>query len=349
MRKVKKKPYFFRGIAYRRVGKSNLKLDAGEIEQIILRRHEAALSFDTLVCEGAQLADIDEEKVIAFLELSKKMRNSNYTFGNLMDSLLSLGLLKDQKITNSAVLFFGKEPQKFFPHCTVSCGIIKGNELISVKLIEGTLDKLIDGAFEFALNHMKKSFAISGTKRIEKYEYSPAAIREAITNSIIHRDHTIPSGTYLAFYEDRLEIRNPGVIPAGIKLTDLKKEGHPSIRRNNVLARLAYLAGYVEQWGSGTTKIVRLCREEGLKEPIFLEESDFFKLVLFNSSPSLSLRQKKAIEFLASGKVLSSSDYAKKFNLSDRYARKELSTLQDWGFIKNRREGKKIVYYIGTN
>jgi predicted HTH transcriptional regulator len=36
-----------------------------------------------------------------------------------------------------------------------------------------------------------------------------------------------------------------------------------------------YLAGYIERMGTGTGDIIRLCKEDGLKEPEFIQEVDF--------------------------------------------------------------------------
>lgn len=44
-----------------------------------------------------------------------------------------------------------------------------------------------------------------------------------------------------------------------------------------------YLKGYIERLGRGTVDIVRIARENGLKEPEF-EQDDTFKLTIYRPS-----------------------------------------------------------------
>lgn len=342
------KPYFCKGTAYKRVGRSNLKMDSQAIEDAIMQRRAVDLSFDSAYCEPARLEDIDTDKIREFLVLSNKMRKSQYALIDVRSTLASLGLMAGSRITNCAILLFGKNPQKFFPQSATRCGVLKGNDLIDLKLVEGAYVNMVEETFKFVISHIRKTISIEGARRIERYEYPEGAIREAIINAMTHRDFDNPSSVYVSLYEDRVEIKNPGLMPNGIKLADLKKEGHPSLPRNKILAKMAYLAGYIEQYGIGTTKITRLCRERGLKEPVFSEEMGFFKVTLYNQGPEISARQRRALEIIRRGKQISAREYARKFRITDRYARKELSELEGMGFVSKKREGKAVFYHTGT-
>lgn len=50
---------------------------------------------------------------------------------------------------------------------------------------------------------------------------------------------------------------------------------HTSLPVNPLLAYPVYLAGYVEQVGTGTTDIIDKCLEYGLKKPVFSQCADF--------------------------------------------------------------------------
>lgn len=56
--------------------------------------------------------------------------------------------------------------------------------------------------------------------------------------------------------------------------TKLNKE-HTSNPVNPVLANPVYLAGYIEQMGTGTTDIIDRCAESGLRKPEFHQDEDF--------------------------------------------------------------------------
>ena len=51
--------------------------------------------------------------------------------------------------------------------------------------------------------------------------------------------------------------------------------GHSSVPVNPILAVPAFLAGYIEHSGTGTTDIVNYCKRTGLREPEFIQDEDF--------------------------------------------------------------------------
>src|SRR3989338_9433806 len=69
----KEKPVLAFGRAFKRVGKSTLKVDKDEHERMVLEKKK--VYFDALVCEGATLDDIDGEKVQRFVKEAKRQRN----------------------------------------------------------------------------------------------------------------------------------------------------------------------------------------------------------------------------------------------------------------------------------
>ena len=70
------------------------------------------------------------------------------------------------------------------------------------------------------------------------------------------------------------EVWNPGKLPPGMTIAKLNKE-HISNPVNPVLANPVYLAGYIEQMGTGTTDIIDSCVENGLRKPEFHQDEDF--------------------------------------------------------------------------
>jgi ATP-dependent DNA helicase RecG len=91
---------------------------------------------------------------------------------------------------------------------------------------------------------------------------------------VAHRDYTSNGSVQVMLFKDRLEIWNPGTLPLGLSPEKLRQP-HRSIPANPLLAEPMYLAGYIERMGTGTGDIIRLCNEDGLKEPEFIQEEDF--------------------------------------------------------------------------
>jgi ATP-dependent DNA helicase RecG len=80
--------------------------------------------------------------------------------------------------------------------------------------------------------------------------------------------------------EDTLEVWSPGLLPEGVSIADIEREGHVSRPRNPALAQMFYFAGFIERWGVGTTLIQRACRLHDLPAPVFQENMGGFKVSL---------------------------------------------------------------------
>ena len=75
-----------------------------------------------------------------------------------------------------------------------------------------------------------------------------------------------------------LEVWNPGRLPQGITVVSLSQE-HRSIPVNPILARPVYLAGYIEQLGTGTTDLIKRCQDLGLRRPKFRQDENFLSIL----------------------------------------------------------------------
>ena len=102
-------------------------------------------------------------------------------------------------------------------------------------------------------------------ERTEKWEYFIEAVREAVTNAVCHRDYAESGNVVVKIYDDRLEVSNPGGLPAGMTVEDLKQP-HESKPRNKLVAD-AFLIKYIEQFGTGIRRILNDCQEAGVPEP----------------------------------------------------------------------------------
>ncbi|HNQ88002.1 MAG TPA: ATP-binding protein [Verrucomicrobiota bacterium] len=102
--------------------------------------------------------------------------------------------------------------------------------------------------------------------------YPSRATREAIANSLCHRDYIVPGGAVaVAMYDDHLESTNPGRFHFGLKADDLSRP-HASKPWNPLIASVFYRAGVIEQWGIGTLNILDWCQENGNPPPRWEEQ-----------------------------------------------------------------------------
>jgi ATP-dependent DNA helicase RecG len=315
--------------------------------------------FDNQICLRAVLQDISNEKVRGFLKKAKTERNLDIEINvSTKEALKKLDLLVDSQLSNTAVLFFAKNPQKFFLQSEVRCARFKGvdvtDSFIDMKVLRGSIDEQIDQAEKFVLNNIKKSaWTVPGKiPREEKWEYPPDAIREAITNAITHRDYQSTANVQVRIFDDRIEIWNPGGLPEGLTVKKLKGK-HESKPQNPLVAKMFFMIKYIEQWGTGVNKMMRQCKREGLPEPK-LEDTKSSFIVTFRKSKisfdtikklGLNQRQREIIEYLRKEKTITSTKYSSLFTVTDRTARNDLKELVKKRILVRRGRGKRDTYY----
>ena len=346
------------GRPYKRVGKSTVKMSKDEYERLILEKHKEKLRFDNQICEGMSLKDIDKKKVRWFLKKAKTERGLDIDESlPIEEILMRLKLTQNKKLTNTAILLFGK-PQDFFLQSEVKCIRFKGTDvtgkMVDLKPIGGNVIDQVIEAEKFIYDHINMTAWIESGKmeRQEKWEYPPKAIREVLANAIAHRDYWSVSKVQVRIFDDRIEFWNPGRLPEGWTVKTLK-EKHESIPRNPLIARCFFWMKYVEEVGTGTNKMIKWCTEWGLPEPDF-EYTGTSLVVTFRKSRlteeyletlSLNERQVKALEFLKEHKRITSKKYADLFGITDRMARNDLTELVDKNVVIQKGKSKKTTYY----
>ena len=261
-------------MVYKRVGRSTVRMSKDEYERLIVDKNKDRMRFDAQPCKGATLKDISGELVREFIGKGKSGRGLALSErSSVLETLMRLRLLKDGKLTNAAILLFGA-PQEFYPQCEVKCVRFKGmdvtGDMLDLKPVTGSVIHQLQEVEKFIYNHIALAAWIEAGKieRQEKWEFPPMAIREVLANAIAHRDYRDSAAAQVRGFDDRIEVWNPGRLPAGwTAQTFLKK--HESVPPNPLIARQFFWVKYVEEIGSGTNKIVKWCREWGLPDPVF--------------------------------------------------------------------------------
>ncbi len=279
------------GRPFKRVGKSTMRMGKDEYERLILEKHKSKLYFDEQICKDAKITDISKEKLLAFIKKAKEQRGLSIDSGlSMADILRKLKLMKDGKLTNAAILLFGKDAQAFFLQSELKAirfkGVDETRPMLDFKTIGGDAITLLEKAESFIFDHIPmKAWIESGKlQRQEKWLYPPDAIREALANALAHRDYASPGKVQVRIFDDRLEIWNPGLLPPPLTLDKLKGK-HDSFPRNPLIAKAFFWIKFAEDVGSGTSKIVQWCKEWGLPEPVYEEAGASFVTVFYNPKP----------------------------------------------------------------
>lgn len=280
----------------------------------------------------------------AFLRRAEEERNTTFEGPRQISQLLTrLRLLKNGKPTNAALLLFGKDPQSRFIQAKLRCGRFAGTkpiDFIDMKVFEGTVIEQVPEALNFIRRHINVGVKITGKpEREDVWEYPQDALREAIVNAVCHRDYEDPGNVQIRIFDDRLEVWNPGTLPPGITVESLRRE-HESKPRNGLIADCFYLIKYIEQWGTGTNRIIDLCKDAGLPTPEFAIKSGSF-VVTFRRlkraigkgrvSPPMRLNetQKKILGYLKKHGQAKTSELQEHLGISLRVVRRNLKGMSE--------------------
>ena len=333
------KPVFAFGVAYKRVGKSNLKMDRDEILRLF--RESRRISFeDEKICT---ISELDYGKIKSFIERASAYRRAVLP-SDPKSVLDNLGMLLNDHINIAGLLAFGRNPQKYFPYACIKIGKFVSGSIIFEKEIKGDIIEQIERAYAEVLSLIKREIKVKGLKREEVYEYPPKALREAVVNAVAHRDYSIKSPIYIRIYEDRIEFENPGGL-IDLTVEDLKKP-HKSILRNPKIAEVLYYLGFIEKWGIGTLMIIKECILNGNGEPVF-ESNGSFKLTIFSRYfSSLDPVERKIIDYIGEKGVVERREIQEHLKLAESTVRKYLIKLRLRGLIVKIGRGKRTVYKL---
>jgi predicted HTH transcriptional regulator len=251
-----------------------------------------AAPFDAAACPGATLADLSVDKLNEFL--SRAQANRGYPLGPgtpMATALAHLNLLDGDGPSHAAILLFGQEPQRWLPTSSVKCLHFHGLEvrkpIPSHQVYRGAVFALVDQAVDFVMSKIARAVGTraEGNAAPISYELPRQAVSEAIVNAVAHRDYASNASVQVMLFADRLEIWNPGELPASLSPERLTRP-HASIPHNPLLADPLFLAHYIEQAGTGTLEMIALSREAGLRTPDFRQDGGSFVQTLWRPAPA---------------------------------------------------------------
>ncbi|MHC9543393.1 MAG: ATP-binding protein [Vulcanimicrobiota bacterium] len=239
-------------------------------------RHTGAIRFDQSICQRFHYPDdFDLDKFNDWLQKSTITRG-----GSMEDILVNIEAAEhsggDLVFRNTGVLFFAHTPRRFFNQAYVTCLLFKGTDKVHIldrKDFDGGIVADIEDSLRFIERNTRTAYRIEKLAREEIPEYPMAALREAITNAVMHRDWFIEgANVFVEIFEDRIEISNPGGLPNGMHPEDL---GIKSVRRNPLIADLLHRIAFVEKAGTGIMRMREGTRAQGYPEPEFAFGSFF--------------------------------------------------------------------------
>lgn len=355
-------PIAYKGKYYIRSGSTIQELKGVDLHHFILKK--LGKGFDELPMPSASLNDIDFLSVKKFIDQAIKINRLSIDAkqDDLETTLLNLNLIDEEgRLKNAALLVFGKNTLQFFSSVSFRLGRFGNShhDLIFQDVVDGNIYEMPERVMEVLKSkYLTMPIRYEGLQRIEELEYPEQALREAILNSIIHKDYT---GVHiqLSVYDDKIILWNPGVLPSEIRLERIK-EKHPSIPRNKLIADLFFKAGYIEAWGRGIHKIINDFSTANLPEPVFENYANGVQVTMRKDldkdlnkdldkdldTHALTENQQLILKEIEKNKYVTQSELAQHIGINDKNIRNNIKKLKDLSILQrvgNNRNGYWLI------
>jgi ATP-dependent DNA helicase RecG len=277
------KPYICSQGFFVRVGAQSQKLSRDEIFDFAVS--EGKIRWDEQINKEFNFEkDFDESKLDQYLKLAGLTKNIP-----VKEILINLRVAKyienKFKFNNAGVLFFAKQPGKFYFSSKVVCAVFRNNEKVDIldrKIFDNGIIANISQAQSYVDIHNDTEFIIKELARKEIPQFPKDAYREAIVNAVMHRDYmTIPGDIMVEIYKNKVLVSNPGGLVRWMKKNEFGKKSCP---RNSLIAELLSKTDYVEKMGTGINRIKIAMSTAGLLAPEFDYNEYWFATTLLDKT-----------------------------------------------------------------
>lgn len=324
-------PYLYKGKAYKRSDTATIEIDNVELRRLVLEGSN--INYEQLECNDTDLKfTILEDRMKKVLGITKLNE----------DVIRTLGLINDEKkYTNVASLFADKN--KFY-----GIDIARFGDSISEILDRDTITNVsVLRQYDRAIDCYKRYYTyekINGIERVEKALIPETAFRETVANALIHRRWDIDSHIRIEMYKDRIEVRSPGGLPNNITKEEYLRGGISNLR-NPIQGSIFFRLHLIEMFGTGIRRIQDSYADSKVKpEFVVGDNSVVVILPIIEDRYIVSLDEKKIVEILEMGILLSSSEISEEIGFSKAKTIRLLNSLLEKKYIEVYGTGRGTKY-----
>ena len=283
-------------------------------------------------------------QALTFETTKKEFEKRNIAFGQPQMQTLEL-VSADGVYTNLGLLL-----SEQCPHI-IKAAVFEGtnqNVFKDRREFSGSLMQQLNEVYDYIDFHNQTHATFQKLLRIDTRDYPEVAVREALLNSLVHRDYSFRASTLISIYENRIEFVSIGGLLPGLELDDLMMG--VSVCRNPHLANVFYRLQLIEAYGTGMKKIMGAYTDAQV-QPKITTTNNAFKIILPNvnvapkateipkeiekqvalaSNPS----EEKILQFLTEHQVITRKEAQALLNVSQSTAGRVLKAMVDNGQIK---------------
>ncbi|RZJ88780.1 MAG: AAA family ATPase [Chryseobacterium sp.] len=351
------KPLKFEGVALMRIGDSLRNMSDEEMLKILLEQEP---DFSAKICKGLKLDDLDAT-ALNVLKTRYAEKTGNVSFKTLSDQqvLSDLELISNDQLTYAALILVGKKQalKKHLPQAKVILEYRNTASQIPHDRREEVDEPLYVGLDKIwtliqtrnSSNHISKGPYINDVPVFDE-----TVIREALLNSIAHRDYSLTSEIVIRQSPKVITINNPGGFPKGVNLENLITIS--STPRSRLLSDVLLKTGLVERSGQGVDKIFSITLAQGKPEPDYSHSDPFQVSLTLNGSvidEAFYLFNKIAGEKLTGDQQLGVHDVIALAKIRDGHSigldPEVLSKLDRNSLVSRTGTGKSQKYVLGED
>ena len=261
-------PVRYKGRVWIRVGPSRRGANQQEERILIEKRTGLQRTFDARPCRGCTLDDLVLDLfLVTYLPAAvdrEVIAENERTVAEQMASLRFYDLAADCP-TNAGALLFAKEPLHWVPGAWIQfvrwAGTTMADEPVRAQRFSGDLISILRELQAFvALPAQPRPVAESALRERTVTDYPPPAIRELLLNAIMHRSYESNAPVRLHWYDDRMEIQNPGGLYGMASPENFPRQ---TDYRNPVVSEAMATLGYVNAFGRGVLRAQEALRRSG--------------------------------------------------------------------------------------
>ena len=288
------------------------------------------------------------EQNLTFQAAEKEFALRDLAFG--VSQMKTLGILNTDGIYTNLGLLLSEQCAH-----TVKAAVFEGtNQSIFRDRQEftGSLLQQMNEVYEYIDRRNQVHSTFDKLRRIDTRDYPEVAIREALLNSLVHRDYSFSASTLISVYDDRIEFTSIGGLPAGVSLDDIMLG--LSVCRNPKLANVFYRLELIEAYGTGMKKIMG-AYENSNKKPVIETTDNAFKIILPNLNEDVgslpvadagSEAERQVLEFIKKNGSISRKETEAAVNLKQTAAGRLLSKMIQKKLIVQIGQGKNTKYRL---
>lgn len=283
-------------------------------------------------------------QALTFEATKKEFEKRNVAFGQPQMQTLQI-VSADGIYTNLGLLL-----SEQCPH-TIKAAVFEGidqNVFKDRREFSGSLMQQLNEVYDYIDFHNQTHATFRKLLRIDTREYPEVAVREALLNTLVHRDYSFRASTLISIYDDRIEFVSIGGLLPGLELDDLMMG--VSVCRNPHLANVFYRLQLIEAYGTGMKKIMG-AYANALVQPKIKTTNNAFKIILpnvnftpkaaevhkdFEKAADLALdsNEEKVLQFLREHLMITRKETQTLLEVSQSTAGRILKAMVDSGRIK---------------